>query len=204
MSKLFRCAVASHDPEQAYITTMYFHEPSDDGHPLDLVNHFVGDITTKLKATLVTTGTLDSVTAEEVPAAYGTGGDEATAAIGVAGTYNPGSGPNLPRELCGLIRLKTNFSARGAHGWRFGFPIWQPGSLDAHGVNIVAGSNYQLGLATMKDAFTDHVISGGLDYAPACYSRTYHREGRPNYWFAVTAAVPQVKAHTLRKRNLFS
>ena len=203
MSNLFRCAVASHDPEQNYITTMYFADGGA-GDVNDLLSGFIGDITTKLKTTLVTTGTLDSVTCAQIPVAYGTGGDEGTLSLGIAGTYNPGSGPNLPRELCGLVRLKTNFSARGARGWRFGFPIWQPGSLDAHGVNINAGSNYQVGLASWAVAFTDHVITTAEDYEPVCYSRQYHKEARANYWFSVTAAVPQVKAHTLRKRNLFS
>ena len=203
MANLFRVAVASHDPEQTYITTMYFTDGGT-GSAADLASHFVGAITSALKTTLVTTGQLDSATVVHVPAAYGTGGDEATVSIGIAGTYSPGGGPNLPRELVGLVRLKTNFSARGARGWRYGFPIQQPGSLDAHGVNLVVGSNYQIALATFATAFTDTVISTGETYSPVVYSRTYHKEGRPNYWFAVTAAVPQLKVHTLRKRNDFA
>lgn len=203
MANLYRVAVASHDPEQSYITTMYFTDGGT-GSPADLASHFTGAITTALKSLLITTGQLDSATVVQIPAAYGTGGDEATQTLGIAGTYNPGSGPNLPRELVGLVRLKTNFSARGARGWRYGFPIMQPGSLDTHGVNLVVGSNYQTALPTFASAFTDTVVSTGETYTPVVYSRTYHREGRPNYFFGVTAAVPQLKVHTLRKRNDFA
>ena len=200
MANLYRVAVAAHDPEQTYITTMYFVDGGT-GDVNDLAAHFVGAITTALKTTLVTTGQLDSATVVHVPAAFGTGGDEATVSIGIAGTYNPGGGPNLPRELVGLVRLKTNFASRHAKGWRYGYPIQQPGSLDAHGLNLVTGSNYQIALATWATAFTDTVVSTGETYAPVVYSRTAHKQGLANYWFGVTAAVPQLRVHTLRKRN---
>lgn len=202
ISKLFRLAFASHDTEQDYITVLHY-SGDDTGSPADVSTGVVGNLTDGLRATLRTSGQLDSVEIVEVLPPGDSGVPEAfTLELGLAGTYSP-DGQNVPRALCGLVKLKTDAAVRSGHGWTYAFPLVGANEIinDDTG-RIPTTSAYWAGMATLATGVAGEIETSGETYNPAVYSRARHARAEDNWWFTITAAIRSPKVRYLRKREI--
>jgi len=198
-----RAAFASHDTEESFITVVHFlaHTGPVDCHDLaTTINH--GTFPTALAKTLQATGAFDSVTVTQIMD-HGdpTPPSQDTEACTVAGAFTPGS-TDLPRNLTGLCRLRSNVSGRGTHGWIYGFPIKATANVTPATGVLTGGYNTQLqAMATTLNTVLS--VSGALDtYDLAVFSRARWARGETKFLFSVTAAVAGTKYKVLRKRDL--
>jgi hypothetical protein len=203
MSYLIRAAVKSHDPTQSFVTVLhYVYGPTTDASVEDFLTGFVGTITTGLRATLISSGQLDSVDATRIPdPGSGDTPDEATLVLNLAGTYGPG-GDDIPQALCGLVNLKTNVASRRARGWTYGFPMWRSTALSSSGEVINPASDYWTGLGTLATGLAASAVGDTLTYDPVVFSRVAYDTEAPNWYFGINAAVRSSKPRWLRKRSL--
>ena len=199
---LVRAAFAAHDPTQSYTTVLHYKTDDPVTYIDDFLGGVVGSLTDGLRATLWTSGTLDSVTAVRIPAPGSSELPvEGTLVINLAGTYTI-TQDDIPQAICGLVDLKTNIASRRARGWTYGYPIFDSSKLDGSGEHINSASTYGLGLATLAAALDNQVEGSVTNYDPVVFSKTAYRSGDPTYAFEITAGVRNLKPRWLKKRSL--
>ena len=199
MAKLYRAAVDSSAFGETFVTVLHYASEGPTASASDAASGFVGAITDGLKATLSTSGHLDAVTITEVLAPGDTSiPDTHVRTLAIAGLYSPSGGDNIPHEVTGLCKKKTGVPLRGAHGWAYGFPIYQSGELN--GELIKTTGNYWPKLLVMAAALTDVIVGALTSYDPVVYSRTRHRRGDTNYYFGISSGLASPTTRWLRKR----
>lgn len=211
-AKVYEVIVNAHDGSDQYVTVLGYSGQLADvvtaaGTPESLAKSFSGTATDGLRATLRTSGFLDSVTAREVLPPGDTGvPTEYTHALTLAGTYSaPGFGDDVPQELCGLVRKHTDAAVRGAHGWTFGYPLRKSGEMT--GETLTAGVAYWTGLLSLATGLAANIIDPGtfgvdnVTYTPALISRARHARHEANWWFGITSCVASNRVHYIRRRG---
>jgi hypothetical protein len=202
-TKGYRAAFQSHDGEQSYVTVCHFLAHIGGNDPSDLADALkTGAFPTALYKTLATGGQCDAVTVTQIMS-HGdtTPPSQDTKVSTVAGGYSA-SGSDLPRDVCGLVRLHSNVSGRGTHGWIYGFPVQASSSILPSTGKLT--STYLTQLNAMSTALNSvlSVTTAGDTYDLAVFSRARWARGESSFLFSVKATVPDPKYHYLRKRGL--
>lgn len=201
----YLAAFKSHDSGGVqYVNTFAIHvEPtliSTDEPPIGTVATKLRDWqATQYRKCLHTQYTLDSIDLRRILGAP----EEATVAIGAAGTYNPAGATKCPKELCMVVTIKTAHATRRGRGRVF---IPSPRSTDALAdptsfVVTTDPSTYWHEVSVLFDEFLEgqDFVWGTLGSETAHMSlRVYSRKDAATY--DATGYVQRTAYHWLRSR----